>query len=155
MIPARLLNAVALTAAYRAAVPGRRAMSAKSIVTTERVRAELMAHAPDGLTPGKPVWVGLQLAHQPEWHTYWKNSGDSGLPTQLQWTLPPGVLAGDIDWPVPRKIRSARWPTTATRARCCCRFRSPSRRTSSLRCWRRHGGQAQGQLAGMQEGMHP
>nr|WP_235965252.1 thioredoxin family protein [Caenimonas soli] len=79
-------------------------MGAKSVVTTERVRAELMAHAPEGVEPGKPVWVGLQLAHQPEWHTYWKNSGDSGLPTQLQWTLPPGVLAGDIAWPVPKKI---------------------------------------------------
>ena len=78
--------------------------TAKSVVTTERVRAELVAHAPDGLAPGKPVWVGLQLAHQPEWHTYWKNSGDSGLPTLLQWTLPPGVTAGDIAWPLPKKI---------------------------------------------------
>lgn len=76
----------------------------QAVVTTERVRAELMAHAPQGVEPGKEVWVGLQLAHQPEWHTYWKNSGDSGLPTQLTWTLPPGVLAGDIQWPVPRKI---------------------------------------------------
>ncbi|HSV34772.1 MAG TPA: thioredoxin family protein [Ramlibacter sp.] len=63
-----------------------------------------MAHAPQGVEPGKPVWVGLQLAHQPEWHTYWKNSGDSGLPTQLQWTLPRGVEAGDIAWPLPKKI---------------------------------------------------
>jgi thiol:disulfide interchange protein len=78
--------------------------NAKSVVMTERVRAELMAHAPDGVTPGKEVWVGLQLKHQPEWHTYWKNSGDSGLPTQLQWTLPPGVIAGDIAWPTPKKI---------------------------------------------------
>lgn len=76
----------------------------QAVVTTERVRAELVAHAPDGVGPGKPVWVGLQLAHQPEWHTYWKNPGDSGLPTTLQWTLPAGVTAGDIAWPVPRKI---------------------------------------------------
>ena len=63
-----------------------------------------MAHAPDGADSGKPVWVGLQLSHQPEWHTYWKNSGDSGLPTVLTWTLPPGVIAGDIAWPLPKKI---------------------------------------------------
>jgi thiol:disulfide interchange protein DsbD len=74
------------------------------VVTTEQVRAELMAHAPDGVDPGKTVWVGLQLAHQPHWHTYWKNSGDSGQPTTLTWTLPTGVLAGDLAWPLPVKI---------------------------------------------------
>ena len=78
---------------------------ASTQVTTGQVRAELMAHAPDGADPGKTVWVGLQLIHQPEWHTYWKNSGDSGLATTLQWTLPPGVMAGDIAWPLPHKIR--------------------------------------------------
>src|SRR3954470_9806976 len=76
----------------------------KAVVTTDRVRAELLAHAPQGVEPGKPVWVGLQLKHQPHWHTYWMNPGDSGLPTQLAWTLPAGVTAGDIAWPVPKKI---------------------------------------------------
>ncbi|MDD2918162.1 thioredoxin family protein [Rhodoferax sp.] len=78
--------------------------TAKNTVTTEQVQAELMAHAPDGIEPGKTVWVGLQLKHQPEWHTYWKNSGDSGQATMLSWTLPTGVLAGDIAWPLPVKI---------------------------------------------------
>ncbi|MFZ2123430.1 MAG: thioredoxin family protein [Rhodoferax sp.] len=78
--------------------------SPKNTVTTEQVQAELMAHAPDGVDPGKTVWVGLQLRHQPDWHTYWKNSGDSGLATSLSWTLPAGVLAGDIAWPLPVKI---------------------------------------------------
>ena len=76
-----------------------------NVVTTPRVRAELMAQAPDGVVPGQSVWVGLQLTHRPGWHTYWRNAGDSGLPTQLQWTLPAGVTAGDIAWPVPQKIR--------------------------------------------------
>jgi thiol:disulfide interchange protein/DsbC/DsbD-like thiol-disulfide interchange protein len=75
----------------------------RSVVITERTRAELLAHAPEGVEPGKPVWVGLQLAHQPEWHSYWKNSGDSGLPTKLEWQLPAGVIAGEIAWPIPRK----------------------------------------------------
>ena len=75
-----------------------------SVVTTPQVRAELLAYAPDGVGPGKTVWLGLQLTHQPQWHTYWKNSGDSGLPTTLQWTLPAGLAAGDIAWPLPHKI---------------------------------------------------
>jgi thiol:disulfide interchange protein len=78
--------------------------SPKTVVATEQVRAELMVFAPDGVDPGKQVWVGLQLIHKPEWHTYWKNSGDSGLPTLLEWTLPKGVTAGDIAWPYPKKI---------------------------------------------------
>ena len=79
--------------------------SVTNTVVTEQVRAELLAHAPDGADAGKTVWVGLQLSHKPEWHTYWKNSGDSGQPTTLSWSLPDGVTAGEINWPVPQKIR--------------------------------------------------
>jgi thiol:disulfide interchange protein/DsbC/DsbD-like thiol-disulfide interchange protein len=75
-----------------------------SVVTTPQVRAELLAHAPQGVAPGQPLWLGLQIAHQPHWHTYWKNSGDSGLPTQLEWQLPAGLDAGEIAWPLPKKI---------------------------------------------------
>lgn len=75
-----------------------------AIVQTPQVQAELLAHAPEGVEPGKPVWLGLKLAHQPHWHTYWKNPGDSGLPTRLDWSLPPGLTAGDIAWPLPQRI---------------------------------------------------
>jgi thiol:disulfide interchange protein/DsbC/DsbD-like thiol-disulfide interchange protein len=75
-----------------------------AVVQTDQVRAELLAHAPDGVDAGKTIWVGLQLSHQPHWHTYWKNPGDSGLPTTLQWTLPTGITAGEIAWPTPGRI---------------------------------------------------
>lgn len=78
--------------------------TAVSSVTTPHVRAELLAYAPDGVQAGKPLTVGLQMQHQPGWHTYWKNPGDSGLPIQLSWTLPPGIDAGEIQWPAPKKI---------------------------------------------------
>ncbi len=78
--------------------------TAKTVVTTPQVTAELLAFAPDGVEPGKQVMVGLQITHKPEWHTYWKNSGDSGQPTELQWTLPAGVTAGEVQWPTPKKI---------------------------------------------------
>lgn len=76
-----------------------------SSISTPRVRAELLALAPQGVGPGQPLWLGLQITHQPDWHTYWKNPGDSGLPTQLSWQLPAGLSAGEIAWPVPHKIR--------------------------------------------------
>ncbi|WP_460479036.1 protein-disulfide reductase DsbD family protein [Comamonas humi] len=81
------------------------ASPASPVVTTPRVRAELVAQAPDGIAPGKPLQLGLLLEHQPEWHTYWKNPGDSGLPTQLDWQLPAGWDAGEIAWPTPHPIR--------------------------------------------------
>jgi thiol:disulfide interchange protein DsbD len=95
------LLALCSSALAQFAKPG---ASASAVVQTEQVRAELVAFAPDGVGAGKAVWVGLQIAHQPHWHTYWKNAGDSGLPTRLEWSLPAGVTAGDIAWPTPQKI---------------------------------------------------
>ncbi|MGE8397124.1 MAG: protein-disulfide reductase DsbD family protein [Comamonas sp.] len=76
-------------------------------VTTPRVQAQLVAWAPQGIAPGKPLELGLRIAHQPGWHTYWKNAGDSGLPTQLAWQLPAGIQAHEIVWPAPQQIRVA------------------------------------------------
>ena len=75
-----------------------------STLATPYVSAELVAHAPDGIGPGKALTLGLLIRHQPDWHTYWKNPGDSGLPTELAWQLPQGMDAGEIAWPVPRKF---------------------------------------------------
>lgn len=106
MIFSRIHFATLLIATAAASMPAAAQLESKpgAVVTTPHVRAELIAHAPDGVTPGAPVWVGLQITHQPEWHTYWKNAGDSGLPTEMTWTLPPGVSTGEIAWPVPEKI---------------------------------------------------
>ncbi len=40
----------------------------------------------------------------PPWHTYWRNGGDAGEATKIDWDLPPGVSAGDINWPIPSKL---------------------------------------------------
>ncbi|MDE2564218.1 MAG: protein-disulfide reductase, partial [Burkholderiales bacterium] len=77
---------------------------AGALVTTAQVRAELVAQAPEGVVAGQPMWLGLLIRHQPGWHTYWKNPGDSGLPTTLQWTLPRGFAAGAIEWPTPQRL---------------------------------------------------
>jgi thiol:disulfide interchange protein/DsbC/DsbD-like thiol-disulfide interchange protein len=66
------------------------------------VRAELLADT-NAIVPGKPFTVGLLLRMASGWHTYWKFSGDAGLPTELKWKLPPGWKIGDIQWPIPLK----------------------------------------------------
>ena len=66
------------------------------------VRAELLAGT-DAVVAGKPFTVGLLLRMAPAWHTYWKFSGDAGLPTELKWKLPSGWKIGDIQWPIPLK----------------------------------------------------
>ncbi|MEP6657738.1 MAG: thioredoxin family protein, partial [Betaproteobacteria bacterium] len=72
-------------------------------VRTEHVEAELVADQ-TALVPGAPLTVALRLQLAPGWHTYWRNPGDSGLPTTLAWTLPAGVAAGAIEWPAPRAL---------------------------------------------------
>src|SRR5436309_6422465 len=66
------------------------------------VRAELLANT-NAIVPGKPFTVGLLLQMAPGWHTYWKFSGDAGLPTELKWKLPPGWKISEIQWPIPLK----------------------------------------------------
>src|SRR5947208_7993887 len=68
----------------------------------ELVRAELLADT-DAIVPGKPFTAGLCLRMEPGWHTYWQYSGDSGMPTHIEWQLPPGFKAGEIQWPIPEK----------------------------------------------------
>jgi thiol:disulfide interchange protein len=80
------------------------ALAATAVVKTDQARAELVAHAPEGVLTGKPLWLGLKIEHAPHWHTYWKNPGDSGLPTTLSWTLPAGFGAGEIAWPTPKPL---------------------------------------------------
>ena len=78
--------------------------AANTVVMTEHVRAELLAHAPHGVAPGRPLWLALAIEHRPHWHSYWKNPGDSGLPTSLNWQLSDGATAGDIAWPAPQAM---------------------------------------------------
>jgi len=56
------------------------------------------------LTPGKPVTLGLRFKLKKGWHIYWRNPGDSGQAPSVKWDLPKGFRAGEILWPVPKKL---------------------------------------------------
>lgn len=71
---------------------------------TERIEAELVAMT-QAVAPGSTAVVAVRQQIKPGWHTYWRNPGDSGGPTELTWTLPTGVKAGGIVWPLPQRQR--------------------------------------------------
>jgi thiol:disulfide interchange protein len=73
-------------------------------LSREHLTVELIAKH-STLVPGASAWLGLRLVHEPHWHTYWRNPGDSGLPTKLRWQLPDGITASEIHWPAPDRIR--------------------------------------------------
>jgi thiol:disulfide interchange protein DsbD len=61
----------------------------------------------DTAKPGDTILAGVDMKMDAGWHTYWKNSGAAGLPTKIEWQLPPGVIAGEIQWPLPKKLPPA------------------------------------------------
>ena len=76
-----------------------------SVYKTEQVQAQLQVYAPQGLKAGSPMWLGVALHHKPGWHTYWKNPGDTGLPTHFIWKTPSTLSVGETVWPLPEKIQ--------------------------------------------------
>lgn len=67
------------------------------------VTAELVSEV-TSVQPGETFWVALRQQMQPHWHTYYKDPGDSGLPTSIEWQLPEGFQAGPIHWPTPKRL---------------------------------------------------
>lgn len=56
------------------------------------------------LIPGQTFDLALNFELEPHWHIYWKNPGASGLPVEIDWELPEGFVAGEIQWPAPQRI---------------------------------------------------
>ncbi len=75
-------------------------------VQTGHVELELIA-ASTAVAPGSPLRVAVRQRIMPGWHTYWRNSGDAGQPTDISWKLPKGVTAGAPVWPTPQRLPEA------------------------------------------------
>ena len=54
---------------------------------------------------GQSSYLGIRISLEDDWHIYWKNPGDTGLPTQVEWSLPEGLEVGPILWPSPSQFR--------------------------------------------------
>ncbi len=79
-------------------------VQAADAVDTGHVKARLVASV-GSVHAGEQITVGLHQRIIPQWHTYWRNPGDSGLPTTIEWSLPAGAQAGEIQWPLPHRFK--------------------------------------------------
>jgi thiol:disulfide interchange protein len=59
------------------------------------------------IAPGKPFRAGVELLMVPGWHTYYKESGEAGMPTKIEWNLPAGFTASDLLWEKPNKFNDS------------------------------------------------
>ncbi|MGN7873839.1 protein-disulfide reductase DsbD family protein [Roseateles sp. 22389] len=84
------------TSASLAAPPSDRA-------ATDEVQVRLISDSTQ-VAPGQTLLLALEQKIAPHWHTYWKNPGDSGQPTSIEWKLPQGATASDILWPAPKRF---------------------------------------------------
>lgn len=101
-----LLSAALLLLA--GSIPARAAQPAAASVPPVSFRAHHLTVSLVSLTgavePGGKTKIGLHFVLDPEWHVYWVNAGDAGLPPQVHWTLPHGLTAGPLQFPAPERL---------------------------------------------------
>jgi thiol:disulfide interchange protein/DsbC/DsbD-like thiol-disulfide interchange protein len=67
------------------------------------IAAQLVAES-DAPAAGQTVTLAFFFTPEPGWHGYWQNPGDAGAPARVQWTLPAGVEAAGLRYPVPQPL---------------------------------------------------
>jgi len=68
------------------------------------VHVQLVFPIPHLPTKGGITQAGLYFKLEPGWHVYWSNPGDSGEPPEIKWTLPKGMTATPLEFPVPERL---------------------------------------------------
>ncbi|MDX2238102.1 MAG: protein-disulfide reductase DsbD family protein [Hyphomonadaceae bacterium] len=91
------------TAILAAAMVAAACSAAAEPFRTPHMETELHS-ARAAVAPGETFTVVLRQTMAPGWHTYWRNPGDSGEPTELTWSAPAGFVVGDMGWPAPERL---------------------------------------------------
>jgi thiol:disulfide interchange protein len=72
-------------------------------VKAQHLTVELVSLAPN-IAPGGTVQAGLVFTLEEHWHVYWVNAGDAGYPPKITWTLPEGITAAPMLFPIPTRL---------------------------------------------------
>ena len=72
-------------------------------VRTQHLTVELVTETAS-IAPNRDFLSGLHFVLDKGWHIYWINPGDAGLPPRVEWQLPAGITAGEIQFPAPQRL---------------------------------------------------
>jgi DsbC/DsbD-like thiol-disulfide interchange protein len=50
--------------------------------------------------------IGLEIALDPGWKTYWRAPGDGGLPPEIDWSASRNLASASVEWPAPVAFES-------------------------------------------------
>src|SRR4051794_25035811 len=67
------------------------------------VKVEILSEN-ETIQPGHPFWVAVKFKLKPDWHVYWKNPGDAGMPLKIEWILPSHMEVFSEEWPTPQRF---------------------------------------------------
>ncbi len=67
------------------------------------VTVEMVSAGPQ-IAAGGTQTIGFVFTLEEKWHIYWKNAGFAGFPPSVAWTLPAGIQAGDLLFPIPTRL---------------------------------------------------
>ncbi|MCX8106209.1 MAG: protein-disulfide reductase DsbD family protein [Ignavibacterium album] len=74
-------------------------LSAQSV--TGEAKADIILDSFD-IEKDSVIQAGILVTLENGWHIYWRNSGDSGMPTTFEFNVPDGIKVIEIQWPVPK-----------------------------------------------------
>ena len=72
-------------------------------VKAQHLSAELISDS-GMINPGGKTRVALILTLEPGWHVYWVYAGDSGEAPDVQWSVPPGISTGPMQYAAPSRL---------------------------------------------------
>ncbi len=72
-------------------------------IRTQHLTVELITES-STIAPNHDFLAGLHFTLDKGWHIYWINAGDAGLPPRIDWQLPTGITAGDLEFPAPQRL---------------------------------------------------
>ncbi|CAN5143094.1 hypothetical protein BH11CYA1_BH11CYA1_30080 [soil metagenome] len=78
------------------------AASADAVYVTPHLIADS-----DSVVAGQSFKLGVRLEMAEGWHTYYKEPGEAGMKTSIDWQLPPGFKASELIWQKPEKFVDA------------------------------------------------